>query len=546
MRLDRLDLRLRPRTPWEAIDLGTAMVRRHAGAIWAPWFALVLPCALLVHGLAVLLDMPQLGLWLLWWLKPWFDRVPLYVLSRAVFGATPSLRQVLRARELRPDGALLAWLTWRRLHPSRALLLPVDMLEGVRGPRRAPRVAVLERNQGGTALALMWVCIAFEIALWLSCFALALLFVPLEFLDDAALVAWETFAANPPAWAEVLAYSMLGLAMCAIEPFYVGAGFALYLNRRTQLEAWDLELEFRRMAERLDGGAAPASAGAGAAAGVAAARESGATPVVRALGLALVCAVAAWVGPSTDARAAPAAEVTVPRTASSVPIGDTASVFGDHWEPPQPAFDRGLARGLDDPALAPRGSTTQWRLKNAPTEREAAGMPGWLKTLLGGLGAGIGLVLEYGLWLLAALLLALLLWRLRHWFGADWAARAPAPAPPGALVQGDARAPDDTPRDVPGSARRLWREGRQREALALLYRGGVAGVSEALGAPFPPGATEAECLRRARRLAGAPRLELFTRIVRAWQAAAYARRLPDEAQFEALLAEWPAAFGAPA
>jgi hypothetical protein len=31
-----------------------------------------------------------------------------------------------------------------------------------------------------------------------------------------------------------------------LEPFYVASGFALYLNRRAELEAWDIEQEFRR------------------------------------------------------------------------------------------------------------------------------------------------------------------------------------------------------------------------------------------------------------------------------------------------------------
>ena len=31
-----------------------------------------------------------------------------------------------------------------------------------------------------------------------------------------------------------------------LEPFYVGAGFAMYLNRRVELEAWDVEQELRR------------------------------------------------------------------------------------------------------------------------------------------------------------------------------------------------------------------------------------------------------------------------------------------------------------
>jgi hypothetical protein len=32
-----------------------------------------------------------------------------------------------------------------------------------------------------------------------------------------------------------------------MEPFYVAAGFAMYLNRRVELEAWDIEQEFRRV-----------------------------------------------------------------------------------------------------------------------------------------------------------------------------------------------------------------------------------------------------------------------------------------------------------
>ncbi len=35
------------------------------------------------------------------------------------------------------------------------------------------------------------------------------------------------------------------------EPVYVACGFSLYLNRRTVLEAWDLELVFRRLRQRL-------------------------------------------------------------------------------------------------------------------------------------------------------------------------------------------------------------------------------------------------------------------------------------------------------
>ena len=36
------------------------------------------------------------------------------------------------------------------------------------------------------------------------------------------------------------------VAVLFLEPFYVAAGFGMYLNRRAELEAWDIEQEFRR------------------------------------------------------------------------------------------------------------------------------------------------------------------------------------------------------------------------------------------------------------------------------------------------------------
>jgi hypothetical protein len=35
-------------------------------------------------------------------------------------------------------------------------------------------------------------------------------------------------------------------AVLFLEPFFVAAGFGMYLHRRAELEAWDIEQEFRR------------------------------------------------------------------------------------------------------------------------------------------------------------------------------------------------------------------------------------------------------------------------------------------------------------
>ena len=55
---------------------------------------------------------------------------------------------------------------------------------------------------------------------------------------------------------------------------------------------------------------------------------------------------------------------------------------------------------------------------------------------------------------------------------------------------------------------------------------------------LPPGATEAHCLRAAQRMPLEADRQLFVQVVRTWQYAAYAGRLPDAAQFETLLAHF--------
>ena len=43
MKLEDVTVALRPREPWEAVDLGCSMVRRDFGQLMALWAATVLP-----------------------------------------------------------------------------------------------------------------------------------------------------------------------------------------------------------------------------------------------------------------------------------------------------------------------------------------------------------------------------------------------------------------------------------------------------------------------------------------------------------------------
>ena len=77
MRAEGLSIALRARTPWEATDLGIALVREYAAPIWRAWACVVLPTALLLGLMCHMLGNVSVASLLLWWLKPVFDRIPL-------------------------------------------------------------------------------------------------------------------------------------------------------------------------------------------------------------------------------------------------------------------------------------------------------------------------------------------------------------------------------------------------------------------------------------------------------------------------------------
>ncbi|NUS39960.1 MAG: DUF4129 domain-containing protein, partial [Lysobacter sp.] len=103
--------------------------------------------------------------------------------------------------------------------------------------------------------------------------------------------------------------------------------------------------------------------------------------------------------------------------------------------------------------------------------------------------------------------------------------------------------PPPLPEDIPSAIRRLWREGREREALALLYRASVEAMVARTQAVLVPGATEAEVLRASRKLPRGEDRDAFARAVRTWQYAAYAHSFPAGDDFESLLADLASRFG---
>ena len=80
MRLSDASVVIRPRSSWEAMDLGVLMAREYRQLLMSSWALVTLPMFALIT--ALLWKYPSTAMFLLWWLKPAFDRLPLYILSK--------------------------------------------------------------------------------------------------------------------------------------------------------------------------------------------------------------------------------------------------------------------------------------------------------------------------------------------------------------------------------------------------------------------------------------------------------------------------------
>ncbi|WP_182335841.1 DUF4129 domain-containing protein [Stenotrophomonas acidaminiphila] len=525
MRIDQLDVVLRARSHWEAMELGTALVRRHAAAIWTPWLLLTGPVFVLLNLGGWWLDAFWLPALLMWWLKPVFERIPLYVISRGAFGAVPGTVQTLRAQMHWGVRALPGYLLWRRLSPARALLMPVDLLEGGDAAQRRQRRRVLGGAAYGHATLLTLVCWHFEVMLQVAGIALVFMFVPLDSLPESLRVAVSLIGSDTPAWVW-LGFNLLAwAAMTLIGPFYSGAGFGLYLNRRTQLEAWDVEIAFRRLRARL--------------------AQAAPLVLVMVMGLAML-PLAAPVHAQDATAAAPAAHDNHKTGGSQATAAATpADVFGAA-QVDTAGFRQAAARAYDDPQLGASHTVCRWERRNAEADKpQPREFPGG--QLFGAVAKLLALLSEAALWILVGALLLVLVLTARWWLpwlrGSGRRRRREAESE---VTAHALQLPDTLPPDILASARRLWHDGKPRHALALLYRASLDELAQRADIVLPPGSTEAQCLRAARRMPQEADRRLFAHMVRTWQYAAYAGRVPSDDAFQALLDALHQQYGWPA
>jgi hypothetical protein len=238
VRAEQLQLALRPRAMVEAADLGVRIAQDAARSLRRAYlpFALLL---VLACGATFELQ-PWLPGLLLWWAKPWLDRTLLEIYARQAFGQSIGFAEAWDAQRAAPWAGIMRALTTARLSFWRAYTAPVTQLEAQSGAARRERVQVLLNGHRGAAMLVQSVFSWCEGFVMLALLSLAAWLTPgLKSLGALGAL----FDGSSLGQAGL--YLAYAAAVLFVEPFFVAAGFAMYLNRRVELEAWDVEQELR-------------------------------------------------------------------------------------------------------------------------------------------------------------------------------------------------------------------------------------------------------------------------------------------------------------
>jgi hypothetical protein len=468
--------RLRPRTGWESQDLGLTMTRHLLGRILGHWLVLLVPLWALLGFL--LWDHPGWWLVICWWLKPVYDRIPLFLLGRKLFGQETRLRDTVREFPRLFFIGNVYFLTIARFSFYRCFSMPVKILEGAKYRDYRRRFESLVRLSDSTVL---WVTIAWFMITWLGVIGLYLL-VQSWIVDDpmaqiqglwSQLMGNNWIGANLALWRWVTVLYLIVTTLT--EPFYMGSGFGLYLNSRSHLEGWDIEISFRALANRL--------------------RVQGSL-IALATGISLLFAFQSPVMASDEVR----------QIITEVKQHED---FKIHSETREVVVSSGTS--------GPNFEAPLWDIA-------------WLDE--------VGTVIFYLLVGGMVVWLGWLIYRNRHLF--KWKQRTEDKVLGKAtVIMGLNVAAEELPTDIPGAAWKAWEAGQIHQALRLLYAGSLSWMLHRGGLPIRESDTEGDCLRHSKTLPDGSQRDYFQGLTQVWIGHTYGKSAPLSPQMEHFVRHWP-------
>lgn len=505
MNLDKISIDTRLRTPWQAVDLGFCFAKHHYFKLLILWVAPML----LVAVISTLLFSKNLYIawFIIWWFKPLYDRAPLFYASRALFGETPPLSTVFKSLFTIYRFDWLPSLTWRRFSFTRSFDLPITLLEQLSGKKRSRRKDLLHNKHSGVAVALSFVCILFESTIAYGSYLLIAVLIPeqanlnlvSEYMSNNAIIGW-------------LEHVFYLAAMPIIAPFYICAGFLLYINRRIELEAWDVEIQFRKMASKAHNENRPLKS------------LSIMLPLSLALGFSTIFSpnIALADSPHSDNKALTLTPLSTPEQAKELINQVLAS--DDFQNEKQVSGWRLKQKNEDEDSKSWFESFLEWLEKSLNLEGRSDNKDYDLNS--------IAKVIEIAFWLLFSSMIAWIIYRYRSHLGnlanilpndkRDKVDNAPK------SLFGLEITKESLPLNIVAEVNRLSETREYRNALSLLYRATLSQLIHQKQLSFADSSTEIECLNVVKTSKAPDLIEYTERLTNIWQTMAYGHNAPKQ------------------
>ena len=402
---------------------------------------------------------------------------------------------------------LLSLLTVRRFLGTRSMTLAVSELENLSGPARSQRCGVVARVGGGQAFLVTLGGLVLE-ALGLLCiYVIAVMFIPQgQNPGWDSMVLWLQQGGLGPKLLILGAGLGYGLLVLLLEPIYLASGFALYLNSRTRQEAWDIELQFRELAARVNKTRVVASVSAQPVEKEDPPAETGGGPKFKLAASKPVALPAFFLGlfalfAHSDLQAED------PQVVIEEVLSDEA--FEIHTE----KYKEKVRKDRDMPDF------------NSPS---APGVDG-LFMVIGYLALAL---------LVCALLVLIVNLASKRSLGVGPSEKK-FKRPPPTVVMGMEVTPESLPDDILAQARLYWSKGQAKLALSLLYRGALTKLITEKEVAIESSDTESECVKHVEHATPGSLSVYFKDLSFQWMKAAYSTEEVRGDDFEGLLAQWP-------
>jgi hypothetical protein len=472
---------LRRRSGWEAAELGILLWQMNWKALFLFFGIPMSLCALTARLMPA--SIIQFAGVAVWWLLPLLDRFALHVLSIRFFEPLTPVRKLFTGLGRNIGQGLVGDLLWRRFSPFRSARMPVTVLEKLKGSQLRKRKQLLNRNGLDFGFPLTLICLALESALGFGelafIYVVGKLFFPWYFTDIWTFTEEGIGILTAVTW----------INSTLVESLYVCMGFGLYINSRVETEGWDIEILFKKIAEKKN-------------------KSSKALPVLAILLASLIFVVPAG------------AEETV-ETETVESMGISAELL----EPEKTAApDAAL---LEEVLASPDFGHIKngWKIQFKKQTRDT--LPGTIQWRdFPQFQEIIGIIIRAAAVLIIAAALGMSIYtqyKKRHPFAAGrergtLRKTGKAAADPAALLE---------------AALAFHREGKIREGWALCFRAFLAALARR-GINFPDEATEYEALALTRRKKDIDTgyKEQFEEFIQCWVSFAYGGKTPAENSFD--------------